>query len=496
MQQLTLLPIDDVWMAVDCDDDIAKELSEYFSFDVPGAQHMPQFRHQHWSGKIRLFKLKSHTLYRGLAARVLEFAAARQYTVINKLPRPQVTWDIDAVLDNLSLPFPPYDYQKASVHALLNQQRGIILSPTGSGKSYILYLLACALDVKTLIVVPSVGLVEQLLRNFQDYGYDAKELHGVRAGITKESPARITVTTWQSVFELAPEYFEQYDCVMVDEVHQAKAKSLVGILEKCAHVKYRFGFTGTINDTQCHRLVLEGLFGKITKVTSTHALMKDGTLSPLHIHMLVVDYPESMRVQNRLENKLFQHEVEYLVESPIRRAFLVELVKRLEGNTLVLFQLIDRQGKALKEALEAACPGRTHYIVGHVEAEDREAIRQHVKASTGQIILATYGTMSTGTDIPNLDNVVFAHPAKSKIRVLQSIGRGLRTSPGKTHATLYDIADDLQVGAYVNHTFKHAQERMKYYAAEKFKVKMTKVPLAMFAAKSQTISLDKHVKMQ
>jgi len=269
--------------------------------------------------------------------------------------------------------------------------------------------------------------------------------------------------------------------VICDEVHLAKAKSLTGLMEKCVNIPYRFGFTGTITDTQVHRLILEGLFGNVTQVTTTNALVKAEQLAPLHVKLCVLHYPEQTRKQIR--HFTYQEEVDFLVGDPARNTFIAHLVSKLKGNTLVLFNLIDKHGKGLYEQISELCPNRhVHFVTGIVDSVDRESVRQSVETDDTQehVIVASFGVFSTGVNLRRLHNLVFAAAGKSKIRTLQSIGRGLRTHASKTHITLYDIVDDLRVGRRRNYAWKHAEERSILYAEEKFPVTIHEIDLSKF----------------
>lgn len=465
---VTIVPVDDVWMRIDCDDSIAREISDHFTFDIPNAKFMPQFRNRNWSGKIRLFKLRDRLLYRGLLTRVLEFATQQGYDVDNRVPNPTpLLPELTDWIAAQPLPVEPRDYQIAAIRSLLDRHRGIILSPTGSGKSLIIYLLIRALNVPTLIVVPTTGLVTQLSDDMVTYGADSSQIQSIRGGLTKTQQAQIVVSTWQSIYQMPTSYFDAFSCVIVDEVHLAKAKSLTGLLEKCRHIPYRFGCTGTLDDTQAHRLILEGLFGDVTRVMTTKQLIENKQLAPLKVKLCVLKYPET--VCRDMKRALYQDEIEFLVTHPVRLEIVSRMVAQASGNVLVLFNYVDKHGKPLYERIRTLAPTRdVHFVSGDIAAEEREHIRQWVTNGTQQIIVASYGTTSTGINIPNINVIVFASPSKSKIRVLQSIGRGLRMHEQKTHTTLIDIADDLRIGASVNHTYRHAEERVKYYAQEKF----------------------------
>lgn len=283
--------------------------------------------------------------------------------------------------------------------------------------------------------------------------------------IAKTAP--VVCSTWQSIYEMPPSYFDHFQCITVDEVHLAKAKSLTGLLEKCRATPYRFGFTGTLDDTQAHRLILEGLFGSVTRVTTTHQLMQHQHLTPLHVKLCVMQYPISDR--KALRRAMYVDEVEHLITSPIRLEIVARTAAATAGNVLVLFNYVEKHGKPLCARIRDLAPHRdVHFVSGEIPADEREQIRQWVTQGTEQIIVASYGTFSTGINIPNLDTLIFASPSKSKIRVLQSIGRSLRLHEGKTHATLIDFVDDLRIGAHVNHTFKHAEQRVQVYGQERF----------------------------
>ena len=466
---MTIVPVDDVWIRVDCEDYVAQELSDFFTFDIPGAQYMPAYRKKNWSGKIRLFKLRGHLLYRGLLTRLLTFATQQGYQVTNMVPiaEPLYPDTLDAWVSAQPLPIVPRAYQITAVRTLLDTHRGIVLSPTGSGKSLIIHLLTQALNVPTLIVVPTTGLVAQLSADLISYGVDPSRIQTIQAGRSKARQAPIVISTWQSIYELPPDYFADYPCVMVDEVHLAKSTSLVGLMSKCLTTPYRFGFTGTLDDTHAHRLILEGLFGDVTRVTTTHALVSQQQLAPLRVKMCVIKYPAS--VCKELRHAEYPDEVDYLVTSPQRLDIIARTAIATKGNVLVLFNFVEKHGVPLFERIQHLVVGRdVHFVSGGVDSDERERIRLYVEQGENQIIVASYGTFSTGVNIPNLSTLIFASPAKSKIRVLQSIGRTLRLSKGKTHATLLDFVDDLRTGTSVNHVFRHAEQRVQYYAAERF----------------------------
>jgi superfamily II DNA or RNA helicase len=265
------------------------------------------------------------------------------------------------------------------------------------------------------------------------------------------------------------QWFSQFGMVIGDEAHLFKAKSLSSIMEKLVDCKYRFGFTGTLDGTQTHKLVLEGLFGSVRKVTSTAELIEQKHLSSFNIKCVVLKYPDA--ICQALKNATYQDEMDFLVRNENRNRFIKNLSLSLNGNTLLLFQYVDKHGQILYDMIkDNQVP--TFFVHGGVEGTEREEIRKIVDAENKSIIIASYGTFSTGINIRNLHNIIFASPSKSKIRNLQSIGRGLRKSETKDQATLYDIADDLSWKSRKNHTIGHFVERCKIYDEEKFEYKI------------------------
>lgn len=477
MSDITIQKRNEVYLQLECEPHIKYELSEYFTFEVPDAKFMPQVKNRLWDGKIRLFSPANGQLYIGLLSYLMEWAEEHEYTcsfLDNQFygtpneTNPYVTPEaIKEYMDYLTTKIKPRDYQYDAVYRGLKNYRRIILSPTGSGKSFMIYSLVryfTAANLKTLIIVPSISLVTQLFNDFVDYGWDAENYcHQVYAGEAKLSDMPVVITTWQSVYKLPKKYFDSYTAVIGDECHTFKAKSLTGIMTKLHEAKYRIGFTGTLDGTKTHRLVLEGLFGLSNKVTNTAELMKRGQLSDLKIKILVLKH-ENMKFAN------YQDEMDYIVSHQKRNIFTKNLVRDLKGNTLVLFNYVEKHGEPLYELINSTIGSERNvfFVHGGVEAEEREKIRQLTEQQNNCIIIASYGTFSTGINIKNLHNIIFASPSKSRIRNLQSIGRVLRKGENKSQAVLYDIADDFSKGNYSNYTLNHLKERIKIYNEENF----------------------------
>jgi superfamily II DNA or RNA helicase len=363
--------------------------------------------------------------------------------------------------------FEPRDYQIEAVYDALRYNRKLLISPTASGKSFMIYTIVryhVARGNKILLVVPTTSLVEQMYKDFKDYGWDPENhCHRIYAGRERVNTNEVTITTWQSVYQLDRKFFEDYDVIIGDEAHLFKSKSLVGIMDKLHHAKYRYGFTGTLDGTQTHKWVLEGLFGPSYKVTGTKKLIDEGHLATLDIQCLVLKYKPK-------KFDTYEDEIQHLISHEIRNKFITNLSCSMKGNTLVLFSRVESHGAILYEMInnKVSEGRRVFFIHGGVGAEDREQVRLITESQQDAIIVASYGTFSTGINIKNLHNVIFASPSKSRIRNLQSIGRVLRKGKDKVSAKLYDIADDFTIGSRKNYTLNHFIERIKIYVSEQF----------------------------
>jgi len=457
--EITLKKVDEVFMQVQCDDGLARDLFDFFSFTVPNAKFMPSVKNRYWDGKVRLFSIKTNKIYIGLLPYVDEFCRERGYDIvgINDIIGDKERQPDEEFIKELGLPFEPRDYQLDAFRTAVQYGRQLLLSPTASGKSLIIYLLARYYNKKTVIIVPTTSLVEQMAKDFKDYGYD-KEICKIYSG-QPVFDSDITITTWQSFSKAPKDVMEKFEVVVGDEAHLFKANVLKGILEKMRKTAIRFGTTGTLDGSECHRLQLEGMFGPVKKVISTKELIDDGTIADLKIDCVILRHTKQKKMT-------YQEEMDYLVSNDARNIFIVNLVRSLKGNTLVLFQYVEKHGVILHSMMSHTdMGGNLHYVYGGTDTEDREAVREIVENNKEDTILASYGTFSTGVNIKRIDNIVFASPSKSRIRNLQSIGRGLRKVEGKDSMRLFDIADDLQCD---NYTLSHLKDRINIYNEERF----------------------------
>ena len=486
MQNIIVDKVNDVYLRIDADASIRRELSDYFSFEVPGYKFTPQFRNRVWDGKIRLYSYATGQLYVGLYPYLKDWCKKKSVHIVESSEiltyNSGIAADIDGLIESYDISITPRDYQIAAFKFALEYERGLVLSPTASGKSLIIYMLCRhylnMINNNVLIIVPTTSLVEQLYKDFKDYGYDvetnvSRKYHGYDIDDDK----RIVISTWQSLYKMPKKFFEDYGAVIGDEAHLFKAVSLTKIMTKLTDCKYRIGLTGTLDDSKTHKLVLQGLFGMVNKVVSTTELIERKQLANLKIKCLNLKYPETEA--KKVYGVKYFEELEYLTQNTARNKYIRNLALALNGNTLCLFQLVEKHGEILHKLIkEKVDPKRkVFFVYGGTETNDREQIRAITEKSDNAIIIASFGTFSTGINIRNLHNIVFSSPSKSRIRNLQSIGRGLRLKDNKSHATLYDIADDLSYGEKENYTLQHFRERINIYNDEDFDYEIHNIEL-------------------
>ena len=485
MSHLVISKKNEVYLQVKSEPHVYYELSDYFTFDVPGAKFMPQYRNKYWDGKIRLFSNHNGEMYVGLLDKLIKFCEDHDYTYefieseyyglpfeVNGMISKEGVKDYMTAISR----YAPREYQVEGVYDALKHNRKLLISPTASGKSLMIYSIVRYFVEKgknTLIVVPTTSLVEQMYKDFADYGWDVGSFcHKIYAGKERETDSQVIITTWQSIYKLPRKYFERFSVVVGDEAHQFKSKSLVSIMSKLSDAKYRFGFTGTLDGTQTHKWVLEGLFGASYKIIKTDELMKKGHLAKLNNNILLLKHSP-----NKFET--FEDEIQYIIGHNRRNNFIKNLALDLKGNTLILYARVEGHGQPLFDLINnnKSDDRQVFFIHGGVETENREKVREIAESENNAIIVASYGTFSTGINIKNLHNVIFASPSKSRIRNLQSIGRVLRKGDKKSKATLYDIADDISYKSRKNYTLNHLIERIKVYNQENFNYDIVNIPL-------------------
>jgi superfamily II DNA or RNA helicase len=486
---------DEVYLRIDCDLEILYELEPAFTFEVPGAKFSPKFKMKIWDGKIRLLSIYKRQLYVGLHDALCKKISDLGYSfesnvedVDNQItPEKLFNYVQDLKLHTQGKVLDFRDYQYDAIHTALKYKRQTILSPTASGKSAIIYTITRWLledDMKVLIIVPTTQLVYQMIGDFKDYshynGWDAdKNCHVIMAGKDKISTKNVCISTWQSLQKdrVSSDWVNQFGCIIVDECHQAKATEIGKLLEKATSVKYRLGFTGSLDNSKTNKFVIQGLFGPITKVITTRELIDAGHLSDIYIKCLVLKYNKDSA--SLVKHMDYQKEIEFLVSHEKRNRFITNLAVSLKGNTLILYTLVEKHGDVLYNLLKEKVGDRELcYVHGGVDAEERDEVRRIMETSNDAITLASAGTFSQGVNIRRLHNIIFASPTKSVVRVLQSLGRGLRKASDKDLVNVYDISDMIHKSkTKQNYTYTHLIERLRIYTDQQFNYKIIEVQI-------------------
>ena len=342
MSHLVISKKNEVYLHIQAEPHIYYELADQFTFDVPNAKFAPAYKSKYWDGKIRLFSTQTGEIYIGLLDRVIQFCKDHKYAYefrdnkfyglpfeINEGISKEGVKDYMTAISRHA----PRDYQIEGVYDALRHNRKLLISPTASGKSLMIYSLVRYYVEKQqniLIVVPTTSLVEQMYKDFADYGWNVGSYcHKIYAGKERETDSQVIITTWQSIYKLPKQYFSRFNVVVGDEAHQFKSKSLISIMTKLCDAKYRFGFTGTLDGSQTHKWVLEGLFGPSYKIIKTDELMQKGHLAKLDIKVLLLKHsPQRFEV--------FEDEVQYIINHQKRNNFIKNLALDLKGNTLIL----------------------------------------------------------------------------------------------------------------------------------------------------------------
>ena len=486
---LTIKKVNETYMQLVADRGLLAEIGDAFEFYAPGYKFVPSYRNGYWNGKIRMLSYKNNTMYSGLMDEVLELCKARGY---NCSPYELYNDSIDKAFlakwyDSL-VKIKPRDYQIEAIEHCLTKRRAVLLSPTGSGKSLIIYMLCRYItekkknvgeERKILIVVPIISLVSQMNSDFKDYTGSERlmETHCITAGVTKDvAQYEVVISTWQSLQKQDASWFNQFTGIIIDECHLAKAKSLTTIMERCTNVSYRIGTSGTLDGENVNKLTLTGLFGSVKRVATTTELIEQKQLAPLKINAIVLNYK---RTDDIKKIKTYQDEIDYLVSNEKRNKFIVDLVTRLDKTTLVLFRYVESHGVVLHKMMEEQMSD-VHYISGKVPGRDRETIRHLMEDnSKKQVLIGSIQTLSTGINIKNIHNIIFTSPTKSQITILQSIGRGLRTHAQKDVLQIYDLVDRFE-GKKQNYAVKHFAERVKVYDNELFKYGVKQIEIDKF----------------
>lgn len=481
---LIIKKINDVYVKLIGEDHLIRQIADHFTFFVPGYKHNPLYKNRVWDGKIRLVNYGTKMVFYGLISEIKELGQKHDFEV--ELHFDYSENEISEVeakefFKTLNLPFQPRDYQiKAFLYAIRNK-RGIIISPTASGKTFIAYLIIRYLamkdkDFKTLVIVPNIGLVKQMKKDFVDYGWYESCIYGIKAGVDKNVPVgvKVVVSTWHSAYVQSQGWLSQFTFILVDEAHEAKSNSIQTLMKNAPKCEYRFGMTGSLDGLKTNLMVLQGLFGSVYKVITTKELMDRKEVAELKIKIINLSYCEALREQNYKMD--YPKEIKFLTSLGIRNNFIKNLALSLDNNVLIMTNRVDGHGRILYDLIKEKNE-ETYLIYADTEDEERMRITELLETKQGVKIVGSHRCIGTGTNYKNLHNIIYAYPTKSVTQVLQSIGRGLRLHESKEHCTLYDISDDMSFEGHKNHTLRHAIERVKHYKNEKFNYKAYNVKI-------------------
>ena len=459
--------INEVFVSITGEISHLKEIETKFTFKAPGYRFHPLFKAHKWNGNISLFSIDSGEFYIGILPELIEFLnkSKYEYKVEGDFLKVDITEeDAQQFIKSLNLPITPRDYQVKYFIKMVNNYRGICLSPTNSGKSLIIYLLCRYFNQKTLIIVPFLSLVNQLYEDFKYYGYDSeKNIDKIAGAGNHQSENCIQIADWQSIYKKDKRFFKNYKVVIGDEVHKFKAKSLKSIMEKLTNTPIRVGLTGTLSDEELSNLTIKGLFGPISSYVTQDKLIKDGYSSPINIKMIKLLYPN---IDIKME---YKDEIQFILKSKKRQTFIKNLSLKMKGNTFIMFRFKDH-GKKLYDAIKLESQIPVFFVDGSTPEEERQEIIKNIETLENSITIAS-SVFSTGINIKRIHNLILIQPSKSRINTLQTIGRGLRVSEYKSSLTIYDIVDDFQYDNDDNFSLIHAKKRKTMFKFEKFPFK-------------------------
>jgi superfamily II DNA or RNA helicase len=479
--------------------DIQLEIADRFSFLTPNHFWAPSFRSGSWNGTISLYNKRNNTLPFGLIRDLTEYLDHRNIPYVvdencHRVDMKHITDDyLVDLIKRLKCEQQHRDYQLHAVKTVLKQNKSIFLLPTGSGKSFCYYLAVWSIlekfpDAKILIIVPTIGLVDQMEYDFLDYdrhnGKMPDMIAKIYGGQSRRFDASITVSTWQSLQDVQDkEFFDQFDGgLFVDEVHGCVSedndiKQVTNIImEKVVNAKFRIGMSGSIHDGKIAELQLKAYLGKINSSVTTADLIKQNYLSPVKIKIFVLKH--IMEDRALAFNLPFPSELAFITKHTGRMKFLLRLMKKINnGNSLIIFKTI-KYGKLVHELLVKKFPERTfYYIDGSTKPPERERIRLAMADESNACVLASAPLFAIGVNMPSLKYLINAQPYKSKIKVIQAIGRTLRKHKNKDEAIVIDIVDDLTYRRRTNYVYNHAVERLKIYQKEQFEYSIQEIEL-------------------
>ena len=460
--------INETYVRISAEESTLKEIDYQFRYHSKDYKFDKRFRAHTWNGYIHLFSTTNHTFLIGILPELVAFLKKSnyEYKIKGKFETEEFS-EIEAIdfIKTLNIPdkYEVRDYQLKYFIKGVRNRRMVGISPTASGKSLLMYLFFRYFNKKTLIVVPTIQLVSQMFSDFKDYGYEG-DAHLIMEGETRKTDKQLIISTYQSIYDETRTWFDSMKVILGDEVHTFQAKTLKKMMLKTTNTPVKIGVSGTLSTDELSNMTIKGLFGPICKFISTKQLIERGFSSPLYIKILKLKYLNSIYRDNSIKVD-YQDEIAYILNLPERIRFLSNLAVSLKGNTFVMIRH-KNHGKAIYDEILKKATVPVYYIDGSYSGEERVELIKKIEQHEDSITICST-IFSTGINILRLNNLIFAHPAKSRIRVLQTLGRGLRKMKLKTHLMVFDIADDL-IDSVENTTLLHMKERRAIYEEEEF----------------------------
>lgn len=461
--------------------DARKALMRKFEYEVPGARYLPSVKLGRWNGKVSYFTLGGST-YINLLEQVIplldnmgydiELDDQRQYSTTFKFAHvsedsfAHKTWPAGHV--NEGDPIMLRDYQVEIVNYFLEHPQCIQEIATGAGKTLMTATLSKAVETygRSIVIVPNKSLVVQTEADYINLGLDV----GVYFGDRKEYNKTHTICTWQSLNNLLKntksgeakttisDFIEDVVCVMVDEVHMAKADTLKTLLTGVfSHIPIRWGLTGTVPKADFEKMSLLVSLGPVVNKLAASDLQDKGVLASCHVNIV--------QLKDEVEFKTYQSELKHLLEDDSRLDKIAELIDKIKdtGNTLILVDRINAGKEIISRLTDAV------FISGETKLTERKEEYDDVKTSDNKILVATYGVAAVGINVPRIFNLVLIEPGKSFVRVIQSIGRGIRKAEDKDHVQIWDITSDCKFAK------RHLTQRKAYYKEARYPFTLEKL---------------------
>jgi superfamily II DNA or RNA helicase len=447
-----------------------KTLVDKYKYEIPGARYLPAVRLGRWDGKVGFFQLGGST-YINMLPEILEFLDQRGYDIeVEDTREYKTVFDFDQIDENSfshimwpkghpleGQPMAMRDYQVEIINRFFENPQSIQEVATGAGKTVVTAALSNAVTPygRSIVIVPNKSLVTQTHKDYVNMGLDV----GVFFGDEKEFGRQHTICTWQSLNVLLKntknseaeitiqEFLEDVVCVIVDEVHMAKADALKTLLTGVmAHIPIRWGLTGTIPKEEYEWMSIKCALGEVVGSLKAVTLQEAGHLSQCHVNVV--------QLVDHVEYNNYQSELKYLLDTPERLDYIAKLADTIKdsGNTLIL---VDRV--AAGKEIVSRLGNNAVFVSGATKAKDRQDEYDDVATATGKIIVATYGVAAVGINIPRIFNLVLVEPGKSFVRVIQSIGRGIRKAEDKDFVQIWDITSTCKFAK------RHLTKRKQFY---------------------------------